>query len=113
MLAAGVVMLVAPETAADLWPWALTPLNSRAIGAFVLGIGAAALIAVRDDDLELFRGAAYAYAALGALQLLAVLLHEPDLGEDDLATGIYVTFLAAIAATGLYGSIAASASSRS
>ena len=113
MLAAGALMLVAPETAADLWPWALTPLTSRAIGAFVLGIGAAALIAVRDDDLMLFRGAAYAYAALGALQLLAVLLHEPDLGEDDLATGIYVTFLAAIAATGLYGSIAASASSRS
>jgi hypothetical protein len=113
MLAAGALILVAPETAADLWPWALTPLTSRAIGAFVLGIGAAALIAVRDDDLELFRGAAYAYAALGALQLLAVLLHEPDLGDDGLASGIYLAFLAAIAATGLYGSIAASASSRS
>jgi len=42
-----------------------------------------------------------------------VATHGSDLGDDDLATGIYLAFLAAIFATGAYGSIAASAFSRS
>lgn len=113
MLAAGVVMLAAPETAADLWPWALTPLTSRALGAFVLGVALVAAFVARENRLVLFGGTAIAYAALGALQLLAVALHESDLGDDDTATHLYLGFLAAILATGLYGSIAARAASRS
>jgi len=113
MLGAGGVLLLAPDAAADLWPWALSPLTSRAIGAFVFGIGLAALIAVRDDDAFLFRGAAHAYAVLGALELLAALIHRDDFGGDALATWIYVAFVAAVLASGLYGSSVARASSRS
>ena len=40
MLAAAAVMLLAPDTAIDFWPWTLTPLVSRALGAFTLGVGA-------------------------------------------------------------------------
>ena len=40
-------------------------------------------------------------------------LHEPDLGGDRLANALYLAFLAAILATGIYGSIAARALSRS
>ncbi|MDP9190035.1 MAG: hypothetical protein M3O25_12395, partial [Actinomycetota bacterium] len=59
-------------------------------------------------------GTAAAYAVLGAFQLLAVALHSPDLAGDDLATAVYVGFLAVALASGLYGlSIAARASSRS
>ena len=113
MIAAAAVLLLAPDTAADLWPWALTPLTSRAIGAFVLGIGLVAAVVVREDDLGPLAGPAIAYVALGALQLLAVATHGSDLGDDDVATGVYLAFLAAILATGAYGSIAARASSRS
>ena len=113
MVAAGALLLLAPDSAADIWPWALTPLTSRAIGAFVLGIGLVAAIVVRDDDLGPLAGPAIAYLALGALQLLAVATHSSDLGDDDLATGIYLAFVAAILVTGAYGSIAARAFSRS
>jgi hypothetical protein len=113
MLGAGTLLFVAPDTAADLWPWALTPLTSRAIGAFVFGIGLAAAFAAWADDLFSFRGAADAYAVLGALTLLAVLLHRSDLGDDGVATAIYLSFCALILMTGAYGSSAARAASRS
>jgi hypothetical protein len=104
MLAAGAIMFALPETANDVWPWTLGELTSRVMGAFVLGIGLAAAIAVFENDVVIFRGSARAYAALGALALLALLLHRDDLDGGGIATGVYVGFLAAILATGLYGS---------
>ena len=68
---------------------------------------------MRDDSLVELRGTALAYAALGALQLLAVALHSEDLKGEDAATAAYVAFWAAAALTGLYGLSAARASSRS
>ena len=114
MLAASAVMLLAPDTAADLWPWALSPLTSRALGAFVLGVALVALMVVRERGITLFTGTAAALVALAALQLLAVALHSADLGDDGLATGVYLGFVAAVGATGLYAlASAASAFSRS
>ena len=114
MLAVSAIMLLAPDTAADLWPWALTPLTSRALGSFVLGVALVALLVAREEEIELFRGTATALVGLAALQLLAVALHTPDLGDDDLATGIYLGFVGVVLATGLYAlSRAASAFARS
>jgi hypothetical protein len=113
LLAAGILLLVAPGAADDIWPWALSPLTSRAIGSFLFGIGLAALIAVREDDPLSFRGAALAYTALGVLELLALNLHIPDLGDRPLATTLYAAFWLAVALTGVYGLSAARASSRS
>jgi hypothetical protein len=113
MLGAGLLLLVAPAAADDIWPWPLSPLTSRAIGSFLIGIGLAALIAVRDDDPISFRGAAFAYGTLGVLELLALNLHIPDLGGRPLATTLYATFWVAIVATGGYGLRASRASLRS
>ena len=74
----GVVMYVEPSTAGDLWPWALTPLTARAVSAFLIGFAAAAAYAAWDNRLVPFAGAAYAYAALGALELLAAAVFSGD-----------------------------------
>jgi hypothetical protein len=113
MLPTGVLLLVAPGAADDVWPWALSPLTSRAIGSFLVGIGLAALIAVRDDDPLSFRGAALAYTALGLLELLALNLHIPDLGDRPVATTLYAAFWVAVVLTGGYGLRASRASARS
>ena len=103
----------APGTADDIWPWALRPLTSRAIGSFMFGVGLAALIAVRDDDPLSFRGAALAYAALGLLQLLAA--RPPQRGSRRPAArdGALRRLLGRSRVTGGYGSRAARASARS
>ena len=113
MLAAGALLLVAPAATDDIWPWALSPLTSRAIGSFLVGIGLAALMAVREDDPLAFRGAAIAYTVLGLLELLALNLHIPDLGERPLATTLYAAFWVAVILTGGYGLRASRALSRS
>jgi hypothetical protein len=112
-VAAGALLLIAPGAADDVWPWALSPLTSRAIGSFLFGIGLAALFAARVDDPFIFRGAALAYTALGLLQLLALNLHIPDLGDRPLSTTLYAVFWVAVILTGAYGLSAARASSRS
>ncbi|HEY1238636.1 MAG TPA: hypothetical protein VGE91_09870 [Solirubrobacterales bacterium] len=113
LVVTGALLLIAPGVADDIWPWALSPLTSRAIGSFLFGIGLAALLAVREDDPLSFRGAALAYTALGLLELLALNLHIPDLGDRPAATTLYAAFWVAVILTGAYGLRAARASSRS
>jgi hypothetical protein len=113
MLATGGVLLFSAGLADDLWPWALSPLTSRAIGSFIVGVGVAALFAVHEDDPVSFRGAALAYTVLGLLEVLALLLHTSDLEGDHFDTAIYVVSWSLVTLTGAYGLRAARASSRS
>ncbi len=113
LFAVGALMLFAPGGAEEIWPWALSALTSRALGAFNVGVGLVALLVVRQDRIGSFAGMLAAYVSLGLLQLLAVALHSPDLGEDDLSTAVYLAFWVAVVATAAYAWIAARASSGS
>ena len=52
MVALGTALVVAPEDAASLWPWELTPLTGRAIGTFVLSQGTLSLMVCLRAGLE-------------------------------------------------------------
>jgi hypothetical protein len=101
MLVTGAFLFVSPDTA--IWPWDLTPLTARAVGAFVTGFGASALHAVVANDLSRFAGAALAYAALGMLELVGLARYSDSLTGADLDSSVYAVFLATILAAGLYG----------
>jgi hypothetical protein len=103
MLGLGAALLVVPDAADELWPWTLTPLTARAVGAFVSGFGVAALHAVVEDDRWRFRGAALAYLALGLLELLAAGIFADDLRDADARTTIYRVFLVSVVAVGAWG----------
>jgi hypothetical protein len=107
LLGLGAVMFLAPSTARDIWPWALTPLTSRALGSFVFGFGAAAAVAFWQNDLGLLRIPALSYAVLALFQLIAVARYS---GEIDFGAAgwVYVAFLA----SALLGGIAMLAISR-
>jgi uncharacterized membrane protein YoaK (UPF0700 family) len=106
MLGVGVTLFAAPDAADELWPWTLTPLTARAIGAFVTGFGVSALHAAIEDDRWRFRGAALAYLALGLLELLAAAVFADDFGDSDARTTIYLVFLVSVAAAGVWGASA-------
>jgi hypothetical protein len=105
MLSIGIALFVAPTQADALWPWTLTPLTARAVGAFVLGFGIAAADAVSGNDLRRFEGCALAYTVLGALQLLALARYTGDLTGADLDSWLYVGFLASVLGVGGYASL--------
>jgi hypothetical protein len=111
LLAVGAALLIAPVDASDLWPWTLTPLTARAIGAFLVGFGVAAAYSVRLDDLAALRGCAYSYTVLGALEILAPAIHGGDLTGTAAHCSAYFAFWASVLAVGLYGVVAPEASS--
>jgi len=100
MLPLGAYLFLAPEQAASLWPWALTPLTGRAVGAWVFSVGITAAQAALENDLERIRVAAYGYIGLGVLQLLALAryLDVPD--WTDFRALLYLTVLVSMVVTG-------------
>ena len=100
MLPLGAYLFLLPERALSLWPWALTPLTGRAVGAWVFSVGVTAAQAARENDLERMRVAAFGYVGLGVLQLLALAryLQVPDWG--DVRALVYLVVLISMVITG-------------
>jgi hypothetical protein len=107
LLVFGVLLYVAPVALHSIWPWPLTPLTGRAIGAFLCGFGVAAAFALNENALERLHGSALAWAALGGLELLAVATRAGDLTATGPATALYVAFFASVLAVGAYGAFEA------
>jgi hypothetical protein len=112
MLGVGIALFAAPIDVAAIWPWALTELTGRAVGAFLCGFGLAAAVAIREDDLTRMRGSAMAYGVLGALELVALAIHSGDVSGTALETAVYVAFWAGVVAVGAYGAVASSSERR-
>ena len=96
----GLIALIAPERLASLWPWELTPLTGRAIGAWLIALTVAAVEVAEANDVEDVQGFARAYAALDALQLGALARYGDALDWNGPAAWIYVTFVVGVLATG-------------
>jgi hypothetical protein len=71
LLGLGVALLVAPGWADAAWPWPLTPLTGRAIGAWLAGLGTAAAHARILDDRDSLRPLGITGVAFGVLQSVA------------------------------------------
>jgi hypothetical protein len=94
----GAALLLAPGRAADGWPWPLTDLTARAVGAWLVGLGIAAGHARLLDDVESIQPLAITGVAFGGLQLLALLRHGDALDWGGAAAYAYVLTLAVVAA---------------
>ena len=92
LLAYGIALFTVPADAAGAWPWTLTPLTGRAVGSFLIGFAVAAAFALRESDLNRLRGVAAAWAALGALELLALAVFSADLDASAAGGAAYVAF---------------------
>jgi hypothetical protein len=103
LLTLALLLLVVPDTAADFWPWPLTPLTSRAIGAWLTGIGLVIATAWWENAWERIEIAALSYAVLGLLQLVALARFRTDVNWSALAAPIYLAALCGIVAFGLVG----------
>jgi len=94
LAAVGIVLLVDPEQTGLRWPWELTPLTARAIGAWVFSLGVAAAHAAWENDAVRLRPAGAAYLAFGLLQLLALARYPGDMSWTGVAGIGYLAFLA-------------------
>jgi hypothetical protein len=99
--------VVAPAT--GFWPWELTPLSAQAIGAWLMALGVAAAMSIRELDLSRLLVPGVTSTAFGVLQLVAVIWYWPQVSPSDPALWVYLTMLVTILATGVYGWWAAQA----
>lgn len=101
LLAVGAGLFLAPHTTASWWPWSLTPLTARAVGAWSFSLGVAAAHALWEHDARRVKPAAVAYVMFAVLESISVLRYR-EVGDWSSAAGIaYLAFLASSAITGV------------
>jgi hypothetical protein len=100
-LATGLGLYLVPDRVAEVWPWGLTPLTGRVLGAWALGLGLVFALGGRSRDRMRMRAPVVGLVVFAALQGLALARNGSD--ADGVALGVWVTALAAIGAVGAAG----------
>ena len=103
VVAAAIGLYLQPEATAQLWPWALTPLTGRIIGAWLAGIGFAAVAAAWEGCWRRFYPVAAWFASIGVLELLALALHGDDVDWGQPYGWIYLGVVLVVTAVGAAG----------
>jgi hypothetical protein len=101
MLVVGALLFVRPGLL-TAWPWALTPLTSRAVGAWLISFGVAAGASLVENDLARLRMSAIAYLVFAVAELLALLRFAGDL-RWGAAAWTYLAFLVFVGVTAAAG----------
>lgn len=107
LLAMGAALLCAPGWADGAWPWPLTPLTGRAVGAWLVGLGTAAGHAVLLDDRGSLRPLAITGVVFGALQTVALMRHGDELDWGRPPAAIYVAVLVVLTAVSVWALVPA------
>jgi hypothetical protein len=113
MLGLGVALLIAPTSVAPTgWPWVLSALTGRAIGAWLFSLGVAAAQVAWENDVARQASAFVAYMAFAILQIVAVARFataaHPVTGADVLDWGalqiwFYLGFVVSVGLAGVWG----------
>jgi hypothetical protein len=98
----GLFMFAAPETAALLWPWDLTPFTARVVAAWLIAFGVTAAYAA-VGDLARLRIGTIAYATFGTLTLLAIARYPGSYQWDRPSGWILIVAMLGIVVTGILG----------
>ena len=102
LLPLGTWLLVDPSGGANsFWPWELPPLAGRAIGAWMLSLGVAAVHAMIERDRRRLRPAAWGYVAIALLELAALARYPSIADWGSPRTGCYGAFLVSMLAAGV------------
>jgi hypothetical protein len=105
----GTALLIVPLTVAPIWPWPLSPLTGRAIGAWFIGIGVATGQAAWENDLIRVRGMMASLSAFSLLQFLVLARYENEVDLSHPTAWIYVIVLFLLGLIGVSQSLKARA----
>lgn len=103
MFAIGTALLIYPSGVAAIWPWDLTPLTGRAVGAWMFAFGIFAVEAAREKAAYLLFRPFAAYALLGVAQLVAVARYHDQLHWSGPSAWLYVAMVGVVLVTGIWG----------
>jgi hypothetical protein len=102
MILFGLALFLAPQPTLVLWPWQLTPLTSRAVAAWLLGLGIAAGQIVWENDYVRVRVLPMTVITFSVLQFLALARYPSNMNWGTLNAWLYILFLLSFLAVGVY-----------
>ncbi len=103
MLGVGGALFLAPASTRGIWPWPLTDLTARAIGAWGIALGVGNLHAAMENDWDRIRVAMPFLAGVGVLALAAIARYPHAVDWTTPAAWLLMAVLLALAALGGYG----------
>ncbi len=102
MLAWGIALFLVPAFFSAFWPWRLTPLTSRAVGAWLIGIGVFGVHAFVENDYARVRVGLISYLAFGILEAITLMRYPQSFSWMSWNGLLYVGLIVSILLTGLY-----------
>ena len=105
LILSGTVMFLLPEKAIPYWPWTLSALTCRAIGAWGIGNGVFTIQAYIENDWERLRPFMPSWGLYGVLQLVNVLIYNKTLNWGQTSAWVYLIFIIWVITIGGYGTL--------
>lgn len=105
MLVMSGAMILFPDVMIPFWPWKLSALTSRAIGAWGAGIGVIVLHANWENDWDRLYPMMISYALYGILQLVNIIRYPTILTWSNFSAILYTILVASICLLGIYGTV--------
>ncbi len=96
MIGFGLALFAVPARVAAVWPWPLTALTGRAVGAWLVGAGMGVAVIHLEGDWTPAMVALPAYAAFGLLQLVALARYANEVAWGRPSAWLYTAFMASI-----------------
>ncbi|HYM40916.1 MAG TPA: hypothetical protein VEY12_12380 [Thermoplasmata archaeon] len=100
-LVVGLALFVIPDAMRPLWPWSLTTLTARAIGAWLVGIAVLQLQAFRENEFSRIRPMGAGIAVFGVLELIALARYPSEMAWSTPGAWLYLIFLASLLSVGV------------
>ena len=100
LIVVGVALLLAPTVAGPLWPWKLTVLTARAVGAWLIGLSLTGVQALYEDDRTRLGPAGIGAFTWASIQLAVVAVFGGSIDWTLPTSGLYVAFLFSVLAIG-------------
>lgn len=98
----GVALLLVPASALTVWPWTLTLLTARAIGAWLVALAVLSFHALWENDLARIRPVGGGFTVFAALELVALARYPGEMAWGAPAAWVYLAFLLSLLPAGLY-----------
>ncbi len=102
MTATGLALLLTPDAVRSSWPWTLTTLTARAIGAWLTALGVITFHALVENDLGRIRPLGAGLTVFGLLQFVALARYPSAMAWGTSAAWVYILFLVAVVLSGAY-----------
>jgi len=103
LLIAGAALYAFPESTADRWPWPLTELTARMVGAWLAAIGATLVAVLYENDWSRVRHAMVYLAAVAVAHLATLSRYSGTVQWEDAAAWAYLALNVSLLALAVHG----------